>query len=179
MPDRDEPYGLAAEFGDAEALLAAAGEARRAGYGAIEAYTPFPVAGLAETLARPSTPVGWVAFWGGLIGGAGTMLLQWYTSAIDYPLNVGGRPLDSWPAFILPAFEMAVLFAALGALGGFLAGCRLPRLYHPVFGIEGFHLATDDRFFLVIEGTDPGFDAAETKRFLESLKPVSVREVPA
>lgn len=179
MPDRDEPYGLAAEFGDAEALLAAAGEARQAGYRAMEAYTPFPVEGLAETIARRSTPVGWIAFFGGLAGGAGGLLLQWYASAVDYPLNVGGRPLDAWPAFILPAFEMAVLFAALGALGGFLAGCRLPRLHHPVFGIDGFHLASDDRFFLVIEGTDPGFDTTETRRFLESLEPVAVREVSA
>lgn len=172
-------YGLMAELDSAEALLAAVQRARAAGYARIEAYSPFPVEGLAEALGfTPSR----VAFWtlvGGIAGGVGGYFLQWYTAVIDYPINVGGRPLHSWPEFIPSTFEMTVLFAALAAVVAMLLGNGLPRLNHPVFDAPDFDFATRNRFFLCLCAGDAAFEATAARRFLDELKPIRVVEVAA
>lgn len=167
-------YGLLAQFDTPEALLAAARRTREAGYRRMDAYTPFPVAGLAEAIGFSRTRLPLVVLVGGILGCVGGFLLQFYTSVIDYPLNVGGRPFNSWPAFIPVTFEMTVLIAALSAVVGMLALNGLPMPYHPVFNVPRFRLATRNEFFLCIEATDPQFDPERTRRFLES---VGAREV--
>lgn len=177
MRARAPIYGLMAEFESPEDLLDAAHRAHAAGYRRMDAYSPFPVAGLAEAIGFHRTYLPLVVLLGGIAGGLGGYLLQYFTSVIDYPLNVGGRPLHSWPAFIPVTFEMTVLIAALAAVLGMLALNGLPRPYHPVFNVPRFELASRNLFFLCIEATDPQFDAERTKQFLESLKPRQVHEV--
>ncbi|HWP59564.1 MAG TPA: DUF3341 domain-containing protein [Candidatus Acidoferrales bacterium] len=170
-------YGLMAEFENPNDLVAAARAARAAGYRKMDAYTPFPVEGLAEALELGRTHVPLVVLIGGLIGAALGYGMQYYLMAVDYPLNIGGRPFHSWPAFIPVTFEMTVLVAGLAAVIGMLALNGLPQPYHPVFNVERFALATRDRFFLCIEATDPLFDREGTRRFLERLRPRVVVEV--
>jgi ActD protein len=175
----EELYGLLAEFGDADALVEAASRATTAGYRKIDAYAPFSVPGLADALGFRRDRVALITLLGGIVGGAGIYLLQWYSAVVDYPINSGGRPLHSWPAFIPPTFECTVLGAALAAFVGFLILCGLPRLHHPIFNARDFDLATRNRFFLCVEAADPRFDRAATQRFLESLAPLQVTEVPS
>ncbi len=170
-------YGLMAEFENPEDLLAAAHRAREEGYRRMDAFTPFPVHGLAEAIGFHRTGVPLVVLIGGIIGCVGGFLLQYYISVIAYPLNVGGRPLNSWPAFLPVTFEMAILVAALSAVVGMLVLNGLPMPYHPVFNVPRFRLATRSEFFLCIEATDAKFDREATKRFLESLDPRGVYEV--
>jgi hypothetical protein len=170
-------YGLMAEFESAADLLAAARRAFEEGYRRMDAYSPFPVHGLAEALGFERTRVPLLVLIGGLAGGIGGYYLQYWISVIDYPLNVGGRPFHSWPAFIPVTFELTVLAAALAAVLGMLALNGLPRPYHPVFNVPAFAQATRNRFFLCIEAADPRFDASRTKRFLEGLRPQAVFEV--
>jgi hypothetical protein len=158
-------YGVMGEFAETEQLLQAARRLRGAGF-RLEAYTPFSVDGLVEALALPNDRVPRVAFAGGAVGAAGAYLLQWYTAVIDYPIDAGGRPLHSWPAFIPMTFELAVLGAALAAFFGFLALNGLPRLRHPVFDAPDFDLASRDRFFLCIREADDPAEAA--RRLLEA-----------
>ena len=172
-------YGLLAEFATADALLAAAREARAAGYRLVEAYTPFSVEGLPEALALPRNRVSLLTLIGGVLGGAGAFFLQWYSAVLDYPINSGGRPLNSWPAFIPATFELAVLGAALATFGGMLVLNGLPRLRHPLFEVDEFHLASRNRFFLCIRSGDRRFSAAETRTWLETLRPVRIVAVPA
>jgi hypothetical protein len=171
-----DPRGILARFASPEELLAALERARAAGYTRLEAYTPFPVDGLAEALPRAGTPIGWVVFGAGLFGGTGAYALQ-YWATHDYPLNIGGRPLHSWPAFIPVTFELTVLTAAIvGVLAlGWL--CRLPRLHHPVFEAPGFERASQDRYFLLIRDDDPRFHPARTHAFLADTAPEYVTEV--
>jgi hypothetical protein len=170
-------YGLMAEFDTPEELLAAARRARDAGYRQMAAYTPFPVEGLAEAIGFRRTWLPLIVLIGGIIGCLSGYLLQYWTSVIDYPLNIGGRPLHSWPAFVVVTFELTVLFAALSAVLGMLALNGLPMPYHPVFNVPRFAFATRDRFFLCLEATDPQFDREETRRFLERSQPRQVSEV--
>jgi hypothetical protein len=172
-------YGLLAEFATAESLLQAARQARSRGYRLLEAYTPFSVEGLPEALALPHSKVPLFTLIGGVIGGAGAFFMQWYTAVVDYPINSGGRPLNSWPAFIPATFELAVLGAALATFGGMLLLNGLPRLRHPLFELEEFHFASRNRFFLCVRAGDPRFDPAQTRDWLESQKPVRVLVVPA
>jgi hypothetical protein len=174
------PYGLLAEFDSAQALVAAAARARDAGYRRTEAYSPFPVEGLTEALGQHPTRLPLVVLLGGIIGGLGGFVLQWYTSGWSYPFNVGGRPagLGSWPSFIPVTFECTVLGAALSAVFGMLGLNGLPMPYHPLFHVERFALASRDHFFLSIRAIDPKFDLVETRRFLESLGAREVTEVP-
>lgn len=176
-PPRERTYGLLAEFATVPELIEAARAAREAGYARIDAYTPFPVHGLTEALGFRHTRLPWLVLAGGLAGMIGGYALQYWASAVEYPLNVGGRPLHSWPAFVVPTFECTVLGAALAAVLGMLALNGLPQPYHPVFNDPRFAFASRDRFFLCIEARDPKYDARETRRFLEALKPREVVEV--
>jgi hypothetical protein len=172
-------YGVMAELADEKALLAAAREARDAGWSGVEAYSPFPVEGLAETLAPRASRLPFFVLLFGIFGGAAGYFLQWYTAVISYPINVGGRPLHSWPEFIPVTFETTVLFAALAAVIGMIAGNGLPRLRHPLFDAPHFDLATRNRFFLCLRGDAPRFDEERARGFLESLRPIRVIEVAA
>jgi hypothetical protein len=171
-------YGLLAEFDNPDELLRAVRAARQAGYRKMDAYTPFPVEGLAEALDFHHTRVPLLIFIGGLVGCIGGFYMQYWCAAISYPVNVGGRPLNSWPAFIPVTFELTVLCAALAAVVGMLALNGLPMPYHPVFNVPRFALATRDRFFLCLEAADPQFDREATREFLVGLQPREVSEVP-
>lgn len=170
-------YGLMAEFRSPETLLEAARRASGEGFKRMDAYTPFPVEGLAEAIGFHRTRIPLIVLIGGIIGCVGGFYLQYWVAVIDYPINVGGRPLNSWPAFIPVTFEMTILVAALSAFLGVLALNGLPMPYHPVFNVEQFELASRNRFFLCIEAVDPLFDRDRTAKFLESLKPEGVHEV--
>lgn len=172
-------YGLMAEFASADQLLRATRHAYATGYRAMDAYAPFPVDGLADALGAGQTAVPLIALTGGCIGTVGGFALQYYVHVISLPINVGGRPLDSWQAFIPVTFEMGVLFAALFTLAAILILNRLPELYHPVFNVVSFGRASRDRFFLCIEARDPLFDDRETRAFLTSLGALEVADVPA
>jgi len=172
-------YGMMAEFDSATALVAAAHRTQQAGYQKIDAYSPFPVEGLAEAIGFHRNAVPLVVLIGGLIGGLSGYLMQYWISAVSYPINVGGKPYHSWPAFIVVTFEMTILFAGLSAVFGMLALNGLPMPYHPVFNAPRFAFATKDRFFLIIFSSDTKYSAAETRRFLESLGPRSISEVPS
>ena len=170
-------YGLIAEFDTPEQVLAAARKAREDGYRHIEAYTPFPVEGLAHAVGFRWTAVPLITLLGGLVGGLGGFGFQYWVSAITYPENIGGRSLNSWPAFIPVTFELTVLFAALSAVIGMMALNKLPQPHHPVFNVPRFARASTDRFFLCIEARDPKFNLAETSRFLQSVNALHVDEV--
>jgi ActD protein len=172
-------YGMMAEFDSPTALVAAAHRAHQAGYQKIDAYSPFPVEGLAEAIGFHRNAVPLVVLIGGLIGGLSGYLMQYWISAVSYPINVGGKPYHSWPAFIVVTFEMTILFAGLSAVFGMLALNGLPMPYHPVFNAPRFAFATKDRFFLIVFSSDPKYSSAETRRFLESLGPRSISEVPS
>jgi hypothetical protein len=172
-------YGLLAEFATADRLLAAAQHARHAGFSLAEAYSPFPVEGLAEAVGLRRNRVPLVTLLGGIAGGAATYFLLWYSAVVDYPINVGGRPLHSWPSFIPPTFEITILGAAFAAVIGMLMMNGLPRLRHPLFDVPEFDLATRNRFFLFLPAADPAYDAAHCRAWLDRLSPLLVLEVPA
>src|ERR671913_1222438 len=151
-------YGLMAEFSSASALVAAARRAREAGYTKLDAYSPFPIEELNEALKLPRNRVPLVVLLGGLTGLAGGYGLEYWASVIEYPLNIGGRPLHSMPSFIVPAYETTILFAAFAAVIGMIALNGLPQPYHPVFNVDRFSMASSDKFFLVIESTDAKFE---------------------
>ncbi len=172
-------YGMLAEFANADQLATAARRARDEGYVRIEAYTPMPVDGLSEIVGSYRDRIPLLTLIGGILGGVGGYFLQWYAATISYPINVGGRPLHSWPSFIPITFEMTVLGAALFAVFGMLALNRLPTLYHPLFNVSAFGLASRNRFFLCLRCDDPRYDPERTQEFLSTLDPLLVQEVPA
>jgi len=176
--DAGAVYGLIAEFRDEAALVEAVARTRADGYLRVDAYAPFSVPGLSDALGFRKDRIALITLIGGILGGVGIYLLQWYTAVIDYPINAGGRPLHSWPAFIPATFECTVLGAALAAFFGMLILNGLPRLHHPVFNAPDFDLASRNRFFVCVESADPRFDRAATRRFLDSLGPLRVAEVP-
>ena len=170
-------YGLLAEFADVHELVQAARATREAGYRRFDAYTPFPVEELSEAMELHDHRLPMLVLGGGIAGAIAGYALQYWTSVIEYPINVGGRAAHSWPAFIPPTFETTVLFAAIAAVLGMLALNGLPMPYHPVFNVPRFALSSRDRFFLCIEARDPIFDRAATRRFLEEHRPREIWEV--
>ena len=172
-------YGIMAEFDSPSDLVAAARRTYEAGYQRIDAYSPFPIEELAEAIGFHHNAVPLVVLIGGLVGCVSGYLLQYWIAVITYPINVGGRPLHSWPAFIVVTFEMTILCAGIAAVLGMLALNGLPMPYHPVFNVPRFAFATKDRFFLMVFSTDPKFSVVETRRFLEGLSPRSISEVPS
>lgn len=180
-PDTKEEsslYGLLADFERPEQIVDAVKRAREVGYRNLEAYTPYPIDELSDPHSGPGTWVPAIVFLGGLLGLLGGFFMQYYAAVIDYPLNVGGRPLNSWPSFVPVTFELTVLLASLCGLIGMLALNGLPLHYHPLFNVPHFDRASRDRFFLCIEATDPKFDRTATEQFLRSLGPLDVAEVP-
>lgn len=175
----DRVHGVIAEFEKPDAIKAAVEAAREAGYTRLDVFAPFPMQDVAETLGYKTSAIAWIATAAGLIGAAIQYYSQYWMNAVDYPLNVGGRPLHSWPAFIPSTIIVAVLWAGAASLIGLLIILRLPRLHHPVFEVPGFERASEDRFFLCILGDDPLFEADEAARFLGTLGSRAVREVPA
>jgi hypothetical protein len=171
-------YGLVAEFDTPTEIVVAARKAHGEGYRKMDAYSPFPVEGLSEAIGFHKDSVALICLVGGLLGLATAYVMQYWISAISYPVNVGGRPLHSWPAFIVVCFEMTVLFGGLAAALGMLAMNGLPMPYHPLFNVPSFSFASRDKFFLCIEAVDPKFDREATYRFLATLGPRAITEVP-
>jgi hypothetical protein len=175
---REHPtYGLMAEFATAEQLLEAAHHTHDAGYRRIDAFAPFPIEGLAHAVGFQRTRLPLVVLLAGILGGCSGFGLQYYAAAVSYPINVGGRPFNSWPMFIPVTFELTILFAALAAVFGMLAMNGLPTPYHPVFNVRRFALASRDRFFLCIKARDPMFDPELTRKFMMTLNPREVVDI--
>jgi hypothetical protein len=171
-------FGVLACFASGPELLDAVHQAKRAGWTRMEAYTPLPLHEVATALGY-GNHLPKLVLAGGITGALTGLALQYYASVVDYPWNVGGRPPNSWPSFIVVTFELTILFAALTAVLGMLALNGLPRPHHPVFAVPGFELVTRNRFFLLLRARDPIFDVERARALLESCKSISVQEVPA
>jgi hypothetical protein len=171
-------YGVIAEFSDPQALLDAANKAREKGYTEMDAFSPFPIHGLAEAVGFSKTRLSTVVLVMGLLGGIGGFFMCWYANVISYPINIGGKPFNSWPAWIPITFECAILLAAFGAVFGMLALNGLPMPYHPVFNVRRFDQASRDKFFLVVQARDPKFNLDEVRDFFDTLQPREIVDVP-
>jgi len=172
-------YGLLAEFDSVDSVIGAAQRVYGAGYRKIDAYSPFPLEELSEAIGFHKNGVALVCLIGGLLGGTAAYVLQWWINTISYPVNIGGRPLHSWPSFIIVTFEMTILFSGLSAVFGMIALNGLPMPYHPVFNVPQFDNASRDKFFIIIFSSDKNYDPVRTRLFLEGLSPLSVAEVPS
>jgi uncharacterized membrane protein len=171
-------YGVMAEFDNPTALVNATRVVRDRGYRKLDAYTPFPIEELNDVLHLHKNKLPLIVLAGGILGGLTGYLLQYFVTVIYFPINVGGRPLHSWPSYIIITFELTILFGAISTVLGLLALCGLPMPYHPVFNVPRFAFATKDRFFLIVFSSDPKYDPVEVRRFLEGLSPRSISEVP-
>jgi hypothetical protein len=174
---KETVYGLVAEFPTVEAVMEAAEKVRDQGYKKTDAYSPFPVEGLIEALGKPHSKIAYLMLAGGLTGLVAAFGLMFFTGVIDYPQNIGGRPLFSWPMYFPIMFELTVLLSAFTGVGSMIALNGLPMPYHPLFNVPEFAKASRDSFFIAIEATDPKFDLGQTKAFLQSLHPRGVHEV--
>jgi hypothetical protein len=172
-------YGIMAEFATAKELIAASHRTYEAGYRKIDAYSPFPIEEVAEAIGFHKNGVALVTLIGAIIGGLTGYCLQYWVAVINYPTNIGGRPYHSWPSFIIITFELTILFGGISAVFGMLALNGLPMPYHPVFNVPRFALASKDRFFLIVFASDPKYDPAGTRQFMEGLAPRSISEVPS
>jgi hypothetical protein len=170
-------YGIMAEFDAPGDVVHAAEEASKKGYSHMDAYTPIPIEELTDALSMRHSRLSLFVLCCAIIGGVLGFGMQYFAAVVDYPLNIGGKPLNSWPQWIPITFEMTILFAAIGAVFGMIIRNGLPAPVHPVFNVDRFELATRDKFFLCIEATDPLFDREETGKFLESLRPAHVTVV--
>jgi len=170
-------HGVMAEFDSPSELVSAARAARARGYRKLDAYSPFPIEELTEALHLHKNKLPLIVLAGGIVGGLTGFLLQYWIAVVYFPINIAGRPLNSWPSFIIITFELTILFASISAVLGMMALCGLPMPYHPVFNVPRFSAASRNRFFLCIEADDPMFDLADTSRFLTSLEPKEVSEV--
>ncbi len=169
-------WGIAAEFADPESLVDAAYSAREAGFRRMEAYTPYPIHAVDEAIGdRRRLPP--IVLAGGLLGFFTAWAMEFYIAVIDYPINVGGRPLNSWPAFIVIMFELTILFASIAAFVGTLYLCGFPRPHHPMFNVARFAQVSNNRFFLCIEASDPIFDVERTANFLADMDAVEVMAI--
>jgi Protein of unknown function (DUF3341) len=171
-------YGVMAEFETSKDVLEAARRARDAGYREMDAYSPFPVEGLSEAIGFPRTWLPAITLAGGLLGCFTGFFLQYFPNVIGFPLDIGGKPFDSWPSFIPITFELTILFAGVSTVVGMIWLNRLPTPYHPVFNVPRFELASQDRFFLCIKSKDPRFSVEGVRRFFEDLEPREVNIVP-
>jgi len=178
LPEGSEHFGVLAEFSSPGELLHAAEQVRDAGYTRWDAHSPFPVHGTAPAMGLRASRLPWIVLGCGLAGSAGAMLLQWWTSTVNYPLVISGKPYFSWQAYVPITFELGVLGGALAAVVGMLALNRLPMLHHPLFGSERFERVTDDGFFISIESWDPKFDAKKTSDLLNRLGASHVELIP-
>ena len=173
-------YGLLAKFDRQEDLVAATNRVYDAGYRKFDAYTPYPVQELSRTMGLKPSPLPLVILAAGIIGGLAGFLMQTYATVIDYPQNIGGRPLFSWPTYIPITFELIILFASLAGILGLFFFTRFPQPYHPVFNSEDFNEhASQDSFYLDIEASDPKFNLDQTRRFMQELGAVQVSEIEA
>jgi Alternative complex III, ActD subunit len=172
-------YGYLAEFASIPSLLAAIENLRSHGYTRLEAYSPFPVEGLAEAMGTPHNRIPLAMLLGGLVGGASTLALQYYSAVIDYPIDVGGRPAASWPAFVPAALEMTLLVAALAGAVAMLVGSGLGRLHHPLFESTRFNAVTRDGLFLLVRSDDPKYDGDSVLNDLTHLDPIEVERIAA
>jgi Protein of unknown function (DUF3341) len=170
-------YGVMAEFDNPTDLVAAARHTYEAGYRRINGYSPYPIEELSEAIGFTHTSLPLIVLIGGVLGGLGGFFMQYWMEVINYPLNVGGKPYNSWPAFIPITFECTVLCAAFAAVLGMLVLNKLPQPYHPVFNAPSFALATRDRFFLVVEANDPQYDHDAIVTFMKNLNPRDVTDV--
>jgi hypothetical protein len=170
-------YGLMAEFDDPNALTEAAKRTYAAGYRKMDAYSPFPIEPVWEALGVHDRPVSFFVLCGGIVGMFAGFGLCYWVSTIAYPLNIGGRPYNSWPAFIPVTFELTILFASFAAVLSMIGLNGLPMPYHPTFNVPSFQRASQDKFFLAIEAADPKFDRTKTFDFLKSLGPREINEV--
>lgn len=179
-PAETSLHGVLAEFRTPEELLAAIESAKAAGYTKLDAYTPYPIEKVLDALDLHHSKVPLLTLGAAIFGAVAVFSFAYWASAIDYPLNIGGRPLNSWVAFSIPTYETTILLAALATAGGMLAINGLPQPYHPVFNVEAFRkTASSTGFFLCIEATDPRFDLGRTRAFLEGLHPKGINEVNA
>ena len=178
-PHENPLYGVMAEFDSVQALVDGSKRAVAAGFTRMEAYSPIPVEELNDIIHKKRTILPKLSLLGGLTGMATGFALQYWASAIEYPMNVGGRPYATWPAFVVPSYELTILFSSLVAAIGMFMLNGLPQPYHPVFNVERFSMASSDKFFLVIESADPRFDHAGTTRFMLELGAKGVYDVAA
>src|SRR5580692_2711937 len=169
MPEAPKNYGIIAEFDTPADIMHAAEKVRDAGFRKWDVFTPFPIHGMDKAMGLKNSPVGWFSFLGGVTGYTSGMLMIWWMNAYDYPIIIGGKPMFSPFSAFPPSYELTILFGAFGALGGMLFLNRLPRLHHPLLKNSRFALATHDRYFVVIESSDPKYSETETRRLMESL----------